>query len=329
LNPPLGGQGGKNKMYCIALESTDPFFNLAIEELLLKNSKEEYLILGINNPSVIIGKHQSAHREVNTKFVFENDIPVIRRISGGGAVFHDKGNLNFTFIRQSEAGKQVDFRKYTQPVIDFIKSLGVEAKFEGKNHLKVGGLKISGNAESVHRNRILHHGTLLFDTSLYKIKNSLRKDTSCYTSRAVESNPSSVMNLNEKLSSFHDINEFRSEMMNYFLRNLSGTVIYKLSPSETEEAESLAATKYKTWEWNWAYGPEYTFNNSFKINGKNHTCCLFIKDGIILKCAIEGSDQMMAVSTRLVGCRHMVPDILKVLIEENINISKEEIYNFF
>jgi lipoate---protein ligase len=112
-------------MFCIILESNDPFFNLAIEELLLINSKEDYLILGINNPSVIIGKHQSAHREVNTKFVIENNIPVIRRISGGGTVFHDKGNLNFTFIRQCESGKQVDFRKYTQPVIEFLLSLVV------------------------------------------------------------------------------------------------------------------------------------------------------------------------------------------------------------
>jgi lipoate-protein ligase A len=316
-------------MFCITLESADPFFNLAIEELLLKNSKEEYLILGINNPSVIIGKHQSAHREVNTKFVIENDIPVIRRISGGGSVFHDKGNLNFTFIRQSETGKQVDFRKYTQPVIDFLLSLGVEAKFEGKNDLKVGGLKISGNAEHVHRNRVLHHGTLLFCTSLDMLGNSLRKDTSCYTSRAVESNPSSVMNLNEKLNSFLNIYEFRSEMMDYFLRNLSDTVIYKLSPSETEEAESLVATKYKTWEWNWAYGPEYTFNNSFQINGKNHTCSLFIKDGIIWKCTIEGSVKLMSAAKKLIGCRHMVTDMLKVLKEENILITDEEIFKFF
>jgi lipoate-protein ligase A len=88
-------------MFCINLESSDPFFNLAIEEFLLINSKEEYLIIGINNPSVIIGKHQVAHKEINTRFINENDIPVIRRISGGGTVFHDKGNLNFTFIRQS------------------------------------------------------------------------------------------------------------------------------------------------------------------------------------------------------------------------------------
>lgn len=316
-------------MFCITLDSHDPFFNLAIEELLLKNSKEEYLILGINNPSVIIGKHQSAHREVNTKFVIENNIPVIRRISGGGTVFHDKGNLNYTFIRQSESGKQVDFRKYTLPVIEFLSSLGVDAKFEGKNDIKVGGLKISGNAEHIHRNRVLHHGTLLFNTSLDMLRNSMRKDASCYTSRAVVSNPSSVMNLNESLNIFRDINEFRAEMIKYFLQELPDMVMYNLSPSETEEAESLAVTKYRTWEWNWSYGPEYTFNNSFRINGKNHTCCFYVKDGIIWKCNVEGSNQFMSVAKRLIGCRHMVPDLLKVFNEENILITDEEIFNFF
>ena len=316
-------------MFCITLESADPFFNLAIEELLLKNSKEEYLILGINNPCVIIGKHQSPHKEVNTKFVIENDIPVIRRNSGGGTVFHDKGNLNFTFIRKSETGMQVDFRKFTLPVIDFLSSQGIEAKFEGKNDIKVCGLKISGNAEHVHRNRVLHHGTLLFDTSMDMLRNSLRDDASCYNSRAVESNPSSVMNLNDKLNNFRDIYEFRSEMMNYFLNNLPNAVINKLSFSEIKETESLAATKYKTWEWNYAYGPEYTFNNSFQYNGKNHSCHLFVKDGIIWKCTIEGSDQLMTVAKKLIGCRHMVSDILKIFEEENIIFSDDEIYKFF
>src|SRR5664280_2746479 len=234
-------------MFCINLDTTDPFFNLAIEEFLLKNSKEEYLILVVNNPSVIIGKHQSGHREVNTKFVYENHIPVIRRISGGGTVFHDNGNLNFSFIRQSESGKQVDFRKYTQPVIDFLKSMGVEARFEGKNDLKVDGFKISGNAEHIHGNRVLHHGTLLFSTSLEMLRNSLRKDTSCYTSKAVVSNQSSVINLSEKLTCFRNIDEFRSEMMNFFLKNFSENCPYTLTKAEIKQAHYLADSKFRTW----------------------------------------------------------------------------------
>jgi lipoate-protein ligase A len=316
-------------MFCINLPFNDPFFNLALEEVLLKNSKEDYLILGINKPSVIIGKHQSAHREVNTKFVSEINIPVIRRISGGGTVFHDYGNLNFSFIRQSESGKQVDFRKYTLPVIEFLSFVGVEAKFEGKNDLKVDGLKISGNAEHVHHNWVLHHGTILFSASLDLLRNTIRKDKSGYTTRAVDSNPSSVMNLNQKLTSFSDIYEFRSEMINYFLRTIPDTHIYNLSLSEIKEAESLAETKYKSWEWNWAYGPEYTFKNTFQFNKKEHNCALFVKDGVVKECTIEGSDKMLHVGKSLIGCRHMVPDVLKVFEEENIDILPEEIYNFF
>jgi len=316
-------------MFCINLESYDPFFNLAIEEFLLKNSDNEYLILGVNSPCVVIGKHQAAHREVDTKFIVENKIPVIRRISGGGTVFHDNGNLNFTFIRQSETGKQVDFPKYTQPVIDFLIFLGIAAKFEGKNDLKVNGFKISGNAEHIHRNRVLHHGTLLFSTSLEMLRNSLRKDTSCYNTRAVASNPSPVLNLNEKLTKLKDIYEFRAEMVNYFLKYFPDIVPYNLTLSEKKEAELISDSKYKTWEWNWAYGPEYTFRNTFVINGLHHSCSLFIKDGVIWECTIEGSEQMNLVSKKLIGCRHMVNDLSEVFKSENISLTEAEIYNFF
>lgn len=316
-------------MFCINLDTTDPFFNLAIEEFLLKSSKEEYLILYVNNPSVIIGKHQSGHMEADTRFVNENQIPVIRRISGGGTVFHDNGNLNYSFIRQSESGKQVDFRKYTQPVIDFLLLMGVDARFEGKNDIKVDGLKISGNAEHIHGTRVLHHGTLLFSTSVEMLRNSLRKDQSCYTSRAVVSNPAPVINLKEKINCFQDINEFRSEMLNYFLKNFSDNVLYNLSEAEILQAESIAASKYKSWEWNWAYGPEYTFKNAFEINNAFQSCRMVIKDGIILECNIEGSDHIKNASKKLIGCRHMVDDLLEVFLKENIILSENEIFGFF
>jgi lipoate-protein ligase A len=316
-------------MHCITLESDDPYFNLAIEEVLLKNSKEDYLILGINKPSLIIGKHQSAHKEVNTKFITENGLPVIRRISGGGTVFHDLGNLNFTFIKQSNPGKQIDFRKYTLPVIEFLYSKGVLVKFEGKNDLKVEGFKFSGNAEHVYRDRVLHHGTILFSTSLDLLGNAIRKDKSCFITRAVESNPSPVMNLSEKLAGFRDIYELRSEMMNYFLRTIPEASTYGLSSEDIKAADILANTKYLTWEWNWAYGPEYSFKNTFHFKGNPHHCFLDCKDGIITTCSIEGSREMLAFSDKVIGCRHMVADVSRVFKQENITISDEEIYNFF
>jgi len=316
-------------MFCITLDTQNPFFNLAIEEILLKNRREEYLLLGINSSSVIIGKHQSAHREINTKFVYGNDIPVIRRISGGGTVYHDKGNLNFSFIRQSEAGKQVDFRKYTEPVINFLKSIEIDAKFEGKNDIRVRGLKISGNAEHIHHDRVLHHGTLLFSTSHGILKNSLRKDTSHYTSRAVESNPSSVTNLKDHLPSFKDIFEFRNEMRNFMLKAFPGMIEYNLSAAEVEEAESLKNSKYKTWEWNWAYGPEYHFDNRFEFRGKMITCRLYVQEGIIRECLLEGSPVLSAVAKKLTGCRHMVEDLTELFMKEKLSCEDFDIFNFF
>jgi lipoate-protein ligase A len=310
------------------LENTDPFFNLAVEEYLLKNRKEDYLVLGINSSSVIIGKHQVAHRESDTRFVTQNNIPVIRRLSGGGAVYHDHGNLNYSFIFQSSRGRQVDFRKYTLPVLEFLASEGVIASFEGKNDLKINGLKISGNAEHVYHERVLHHGTLLFDTQINALEASLRKDTSLYSARAVKSNPSLVMNLKDKLMHISSIGEFRDLMLRYFLKQ-PGTALINLTPIEKAAIGTLAGSKYRTWEWNYAYGPEYQFSNRFEIENINYTCRIFVKDGIIRNCDIEGSEELAAAGKKMIGCRHMAEDILKVLRKENILISGQDIYNFF
>ena len=315
-------------MLCLNLETTNPFFNLAVDEYLLKNKNDEYLILGINSPSVIIGKHQVAHREADTRFIHERAIPVIRRISGGGTVYHDFGNLNFTFILNSTKGKQVDFRKYTLPVIEFLATLGITADFEGKNDLKVNGLKISGNAEHVHREKVLHHGTLLFSTLLDDLKGSLRKNKSGYSTRAVESNPSSVANLKEIIRDVNGIIEFRTRMLDFFLRH-EGNTLVELSAEEKSGIQALERSKYRTWEWNYAYGPDYYFINRFEFNGKKHFCRLFVKGGIIRECEMEGSGEMIAAGKKLVGCRHLVKDMVEVFRQEKIKITGSVIFKFF
>jgi lipoate-protein ligase A len=188
---------------------------------------------------------------------------VIRRISGGGTVFHDNGNLNFSFILNSEEGKQVDFRKYSRPVLDFLSSIGLNAGLEGKSDLKIDGCKISGNAEHVYHNRVLHHGTLLFDADLDLLKDVISRDTGKYLTRAVASNPSPVINLKyvlkDVLKDIDNIKPFRDLMLQWFVDNYQGSEIMDLSDFEIDKIKALADSKYRTWEWNLAYGPEYRF----------------------------------------------------------------------
>ena len=152
-------------MLIIRSNTSNPAFNLATEEFLMYNKSEDCFYLYINAPSIIVGKHQNSLAEINVDYVKENDITVIRRTSGGGAVFHDPGNLNFTFIMNEKQSENADFRKYTQPIIDVLQSMDVDAKFEGRNDMTIGGKKFSGNAKSYYNNKILQHGTLLFESS--------------------------------------------------------------------------------------------------------------------------------------------------------------------
>lgn len=314
-------------MYCLTLQSSEPYLYLASEEYLLKNSSEEYCILAINSPSVITGKHQSAHREVNTEYVEKHNIPVIRRISGGGTVFHDEGNLNFSFIRNCEPGHQVDFRLHTKPVIDFLSSLGIDAKFEGKNDIKVNGLKISGNAEHVHRNRVLHHGTLLFSSDMEMLRSSLRKDTSCYKTRAVNSNPSSVTNLNVLIPSVGDIYEFRAKMTEYLKGISLISEDYNLTDDDLKEIRSLAASKYRSWEWNYAYGPDYKFIKQFEYQGNTASFDLNVAGGIIKECSIKGNILLEKLALNLTGVKHMPDEMEEVFLNENAR--DINIFNFF
>jgi lipoate-protein ligase A len=314
-------------MLCIRLDTTDPCFNLAVDEHLLKTRREDFLVLSVNSPSVIIGKHQVAHREADTEIVTAADIPVIRRISGGGAVYHDTGNVNFSFILKSEHGHQVDFRKYTLPVLSFLRSLGVNAVFEGKNDLKVQGLKISGNAEHVYRQRVLHHGTLLFDADLDVLRKSLRKDTSCYITRGVSSNPSSVMNLKTLIPDL-ETGEFISSMMEYFL-SMGGNHGTELKADEIAAITELADSKYRSWEWNYAWGPEYTIDREFVFKGRIHRLLMHVKDGIISESCIEGFGDLKSVSEKLRGCRHMPEDMKSVIVSAGGAIRDLDIFNFF
>lgn len=200
-------------MICIVNPVTDIYFNIAAEEYLLKEWQEDVFMLWKSDPAVVVGKHQTALAEFNFKFVQEQGIKVARRLTGGGTVFHDTGNLNFTFIQNGQEGKLIDFRKYTEPIQAALKNMGIITRFEEHNNLTVDGLKISGNAEHVFKNRVLHHGTLLFSTDLKRLRKVLNIRPENYHHKGVRSVPAKIINLKDLLPGNRDILFFQDQIM--------------------------------------------------------------------------------------------------------------------
>ncbi len=245
-------------MLCILNQSTDPAFNLAMEEYCLTQRQEDFLLLWRNRPAVIIGKNQNARAEIHSAFVEEHDIAVIRRLSGGGAVFHDLGNVNFTFIASHSGEKRIDFRRFAEPVVQSLQSLGVPAVFDGRNDVTVEGAKISGNAQYVHKNRVLHHGTLLFAADTRLLSGALRADPLKFATKAVKSVRKRVANIVDFLPQALDVETFMATLLEYFLSHNPESTVAGFSDADTEAITALREAKYATWEWNFGAAPPYT-----------------------------------------------------------------------
>ncbi len=275
-------------MLCIYNHSNDPYFNMATEEHFFKNYTEDIFMLWKNSPAVIVGKHQNTLAEINLDYIKENNIPVVRRLSGGGAVFHDLGNLNFTFIQSGDSEKLVDFRKYTQPILDVLTSLGIDARFEGRNDLTIDGKKFSGNAEHVIKNRVLHHGTLLFSSEMKDLTKSLKVNPLKFQDKAVKSVRSRVTNISDHLPSPISLDEFTNKVMKHIQNMYADSKIYNISDDDKKSIEDLAKSKYSTWEWNFGYTAKYNFSQGFKTSGGNVEVHLNVDKGIIKEAKIYG-----------------------------------------
>lgn len=293
-------------MINVISNSTKPQYNLAMEEYAVKHlyQGEDILLLWQNEPSVIIGRNQNTVEEINEVFIKERGIHVVRRMSGGGAVYHDLGNLNFSFVTKGDRVNVNNYRKFTDPVIAALNKLGVNAEFQGRNDIVVDGRKVSGNAQYYHGKVMLHHGTLLFDSTMEDVVQSLNVSQEKITSKSIKSIRSRVENIAHFMEQPCTMAEFKQTILNAFSQSESYRD-YHLTPADEEQIKALRESKYDLWDWNYGKSPEYNIKKEKRFPGGNLELLMDVDKGQIKTLTIYGDffaqEQIRQLEQNLIG----------------------------
>lgn len=295
-------------MVFIDRPGTDPFFNIAAEEYLFNSVEEDCFMLWQNREAVVCGKHQAAPAEVNYKFLHENEIPLIRRVSGGGTVYHDAGNINFTFITQVKSGDLVDFKRYIIPVLEALSAFSDDFTLDSNNNIRLRGLKVSGNAEHVRKNRVLHHGTLLFSACLNRLNKVLDNHEDRYSGKWIRSGKTNVTNISDHPGINPDIETFKTALQSSLMKRLDCSRTEKPGSTDEENIHRLVQEKYSRWEWNYGYSPHYTFTNDIPVKDGPVKIGFDVKQGIISNVNTSVNTPIAGV---LSGCRHEENEIFE------------------
>ncbi len=312
-------------MYYIDGSNTfDPTLNLALEEYALTNFDLDasYLLFYINEPSIIVGKNQNTFAEINPEYVQEHGIHVVRRLSGGGAVYHDRGNLNFSFITKNDGNAFRNFHRFTEPIIAALRKLGVQAELTGRNDIQVGDRKISGNAQFATMNRMFSHGTLLFDVNLDNIAQALRVDAEKIASKGIASVRSRVANIREFLQEDMTIEMFRETLLQFLFEGRT-VPVRRLTDVDWNRVHELAEQRYRNWNWNFGKSPECNLKRQQRFPGGAIDVRLLVKDGLIEMCKIYGDffclDDILDIETSLIGRRYLQADLMATLSAFDLN----------
>lgn len=303
----------------------DPRINLALEEYALRNfdSGTDYLLFYINEPSIIIGRNQNTLEEINYNYVDEHGIHVVRRMSGGGAVYHDFGNLNFSFMTKHDVKSLNNFAKFTEPVIKVLNEMGVPAELKGRNDIVAFDKKISGNAQFSTGKRMFHHGTLLLDSDLGEVVNALNVKMSKIQSKGHKSVRSRVANISEFLVEKMDIQIFRSRILKGLFREREEFETYRLSEIEWQGVHDLVEEKYGTWDWNYGSSPKFNIQRSKRFPIGEIDLRIFVEKGKIVSFKIYGDffgkEPVEILEKALIGSRYEKNEIARLL--EPLNIS--------
>ena len=307
--------------------TTDPYFNLAIEDYLTATfDGTDIFMLWQNDKSVIIGKNQNAYAEVNKAFAEENGIKVVRRLTGGGAVFHDLGNVNFSFLTAAKEGTQLNYAAFCDPIIRALRKLGIDACLSGRNDILANGLKVSGNAQCVRGGCVLHHGTLLWSADFSDMQGVLNPDPEKLQSKGIRSVSSRVGNLRDIVPEGQVLgkNSTAKDLIAYLESNFDGD-IREFSDEQNAAIAHLRDVQYGTWEWNWGKSPAYTVSHKKRFPYGSVCVSLNVAHGVIETAKFSGdffgAQPVAAAEEALVGCRCEYADVFAKLSDIGACIS--------
>lgn len=299
-------------MKYISTGSHDPFYNLAFEEYVLRNIKDDsYLLLWSSEKSIVVGKYQNVFEEVNLVEARKQKVPVLRRISGGGTVYHDRNNLNYSMITDFSRGQFSGYDSFLDPVIQALNKMGVSAAKRRSCDIAVDGMKISGSAQTIKKDRILHHGTLLFNSDLEHLHELLKPSAGTFESKAVKSFRSPVTNILDHLDDrAMTIDDFRDHLLDALFPE--GVIQKELEEKDLLEIRRLADEKYSKWLWNYGASPRFTFSREGVLFGMPFTIHLEVKEGEITQSEVHGLEKLLRNRT-LMGTRYDYDEVSRIL----------------